>query len=122
MQDKYGINSFNFINIWNSINSNNKIISLVKGTTMANNNWMKDPRLENIEPGKLEFLQKLVFEMQNLSDKEKLPFLMALASSTRKQNISFDKGEMSTIIEVIKENSSPEELEKVNKLLSMFAH
>lgn len=88
---------------------------------MENSNWMKDKRLENIEPHKLEFLQKLVFEMQNLSDKEKLPFLMALATSTRKQNISFDPEEMNTIIEVIKENSSPAELDKVNKLLSMFS-
>lgn len=87
---------------------------------MANKDWMKDKRLENIEPKKLDFLQKLVFEMQNLSDKEKLPFLMALATSSRKQNISFDKDEMTSIIEVIKENSSPEELDKVNKLLTMF--
>lgn len=87
---------------------------------MANSDWMKDERLAHIEPNKLEFLQKLVFEMQSLADKEKLPFLMALATSTRKQNISFDKKEIAIIIEVIKENSSPEELEKTNRLLSIF--
>ena len=61
-------------------------------------------------------------ESPTLSDKEKLPFLMALASSTKKNNISFSGEEVSLIIEVIKEYSSPEELSKMNKILSMFSH
>lgn len=89
---------------------------------MANQDWMKDQRIANIDAAKLQFLQKLVFEMQQLSDKEKLPFLMALASSTKKKNISFAEDEINVIIEVIKDYSSPEELSKVNKLLSMFSH
>ena len=89
---------------------------------MANQDWMKDSRIEHIEPVKLQFLQKLVFEMQQLSDKEKLPFLMALATSTKKKNISFSEQEVSQIIEVIKEYSSEEELSKMNKILSMFSH
>ncbi len=89
---------------------------------MANQDWFKDKRIAHIDPVKLQFLQKLVFEMQNLSDKEKLPFLMALATSTKKKNISFDEEEVTLIIEVIKDYSSPEELSKVNKILSMFSH
>lgn len=89
---------------------------------MANQDWMNDQRIANIDASKLQFLQKLVFEMQQLSDKEKLPFLMALASSTKKKNISFAEDEINAIIEVIKDYSSPEELSKVNKLLSMFSH
>ncbi len=89
---------------------------------MANQEWMKDSRIAHIAPVKLDFLQKLVFEMQALSDNQKLPFLMALATSTKKKNISFSDDEISEIIEVIKEYSSPEELSKVNKLLSMFSH
>ena len=89
---------------------------------MAKQDWMKDQRIGNIDAVKLQFLQKLVFEMQQLSDKEKLPFLMALASSTKKKNISFAEDEINVIIEVIKDYSSPEELSKVNKLLSMFSH
>lgn len=89
---------------------------------MADQDWMKDTRIEHIEPAKLQFLQKLVFEMQQLSDKEKLPFLMALATSTKKKHISFTEEEVSLIIEVIRDYSSPEELSKVNKLLSMFSH
>jgi len=89
---------------------------------MANQDWMKDSRLDHIEPAKLQFLQKLVFEMQQLSDKEKLPFLMALATSTKKKNISFSEQEVSQIIEVIKEYSTEDEMGKMNKILSMFSH
>lgn len=88
---------------------------------MTNQEWMKDERIAHIDPVKLQFLQKLVFELQQLSDKEKLPFLMALASSTKKKNISFTEEEVSQIIEVIKEYSSPEEISKMNKVLSMFS-
>lgn len=89
---------------------------------MTNQDWMRDPRIAHIDPEKLNFLQKLVFEMQKLSDKEKLPFLMALATSSRKKNISFTKEEVSEIIEVIKEYSSEEDIAKMNKILTMFSH
>ena len=89
---------------------------------MADQSWMNDPRISHIDEEKLRFLQKLVFEMQRLSDNEKLPFLMALATSTKKKNISFSDAEVSQIIEVIKEYSSEEELKKMNKILSMFSH
>lgn len=89
---------------------------------MANQDWMNDQRIAHIDTAKLQFLQKLVFEMQQLSDKEKLPFLMALASSTKKKKISFSDNEVTQIIEVIKDYSSPDELSKMNKILSMFSH
>ena len=36
---------------------------------MADNTWMQDPALKEISTYKLDFLQKLVFEMNQLSDK-----------------------------------------------------
>lgn len=89
---------------------------------MTNQDWMKDQRIAHIDPEKINFLQKLVFEMQKLSDKEKLPFLMALATSSRKKNISFSEDEVSQIIEVIKEYSNEEDIAKMNKILTMFSH
>ena len=56
---------------------------------MTNKTWMTDQRLHQIDPHKLDFLQKLVFEMQELSDQDKLPFLMALATSTKKHPVNF---------------------------------
>lgn len=41
---------------------------------MPNKTWMTDQRLHQIDPHKLDFLQKLVFEMQELSIRISYPF------------------------------------------------
>ncbi|MGN0132817.1 MAG: hypothetical protein ACI4AA_10285 [Lachnospiraceae bacterium] len=87
---------------------------------MANQEWMHDASLKNIDPSKLDFLQKLVFEINNLNDKEKLPFLLALANRARKENISFSNEEVTTIIEVLKKHSTPEEVRKMDMMLQKF--
>ena len=87
---------------------------------MPNKTWMTDQRLHQIAPHKLDFLQKLVFEMQELSDQDKLPFLMALATSTKKHPVNFSKEEIELLISVLKEYSSEEEMQKMNKVLAMF--
>lgn len=86
---------------------------------MAQVDWMKDPAISNIAPEKLMFLQKMVFESQKLSQKELMPFLMALASKSKSNNISFSQEEMDIIIETLKKYSTPEELVKMNQVLSM---
>ena len=44
---------------------------------MENLKWMNDARLQHIPATKLNLLQKLVFDTNHISDKEKLPFLLA---------------------------------------------
>ena len=50
---------------------------------MENLKWMNDARLQHIPATKLNFLQKLVFDTNHISDKEKLPFLLALANKAQ---------------------------------------
>ena len=50
--------------------------------------WMQDPSLKGISMEKLDFLQKMVFESSSLSQKELMPFLMALAQKSRTANIT----------------------------------
>ena len=64
--------------------------------------WMAEPSLQDIPQEKLDFLQKMVFESRELSQKDLLPFLMALAQRSRSSNITFSTEEMNTIIEAIK--------------------
>lgn len=87
---------------------------------MTNQDWMQDASLKNIDSSKLDFLQKLVFEMNSLSDKEKLPFLLALANRARKENISFSGEEMETIIAALKKYSTPEEVRRMDMMLQKF--
>lgn len=86
----------------------------------SGNDWKQDERIRHISPKKLDFLQKLVFEMDTIGPKERLPFLLALANRAKKENISFSTDEVNTIIAVLKENSTPDEVQKMDKIIKMF--
>ncbi len=83
-------------------------------------NWMDDPSLVHIDKEKLLFLQSLVFESQNLSKEQLLPFLMAIAKKGKDNNITFTEDEMNTIIAVIRNHAAPEEIDKINKLMALW--
>ena len=87
---------------------------------MERQKWMNDIRLKDIETNKLDFLQKLVFESRNLTEKQKIPFLMALASKTQKDKVKFSREETLEIIEVLKDYSTQDELQKINSILKVF--
>lgn len=82
--------------------------------------WMSDERITNIPKVKLDFLQKIFFESKNLTQKEQLPFFMALAGRAKKDNISFSQDEINLIMEAIKDHSSPEEVAKINQTIKLF--
>lgn len=88
---------------------------------MNESQWMDDPRISSVPKEKLIFLQKMFFESKKLSQKELLPFLMALAGRAKKEKISFEQTEVDMILAVIKENSSEEECKKIDRALKMFA-
>lgn len=83
--------------------------------------WMQEPSVQDIPKVKLDFLQKLVFESKSLSQKELLPFLMALAQRSREEHISFSQQEMNAIIDAIKKYSTPDEINKMNQIMRLMA-
>lgn len=87
---------------------------------MEHQEWINDIRLKNIDNKKLDFLQKLVFESSNLSEKQKIPFLMALANKAQKDKVKFSREETLEIIEVLKDYSTQDELQKINSILKVF--
>lgn len=86
---------------------------------MNQNEWMNDPLVAGIDKAKLQFLQMLVFESQNLTKEQMLPFLMSIAQKGKSQNISFDDSEIEAIVAALRKYSTPEEAEKINKLMKM---
>lgn len=82
--------------------------------------WLEDPDVAHIDKSKLDFLQMLVFESNELSKEQMLPFLMAVAKRGRENNISFTEEEIDTIIKTIQKYATPEEIEKVNKMAALY--
>ena len=101
------------------MNTNNQ--SVFSTDTNEDTKWMQDPRIASIPKEKLNFLQKMFFESKKLSQKELMPFLMALAGRAKKEKISFEQQEVDMILAVIKENSSPEECKKIDQTLRLFS-
>ncbi len=85
-----------------------------------NMQWMQDARIADIPKVKLDFLQKIFFESKNLTQKEQLPFFMALAGRAKKEQISFSQEEINLIMDVIKDHSTPEEVAKINQTVKLF--
>lgn len=83
--------------------------------------WMQEPSVQEIPKHKLDFLQKLVFESKSLSQKELLPFLMALAQRSKEEKISFSTEEMNAIIDALKKYSTPDEINKMNQIMRLMA-
>ena len=85
--------------------------------TIPEPNWMKEECVQE----KLHFLQKLVFESSSLSQKELLPFLMALAQKSYEASISFSDTEISSILTAIRKYATPEEQLKMNQIVRLMA-
>lgn len=82
--------------------------------------WMSDSLVADIDPGKLDFLQSIVFETKGKSQKELLPFLMNVVKRGKASNVSFSDAEMNSIMTAIKKNSTPEELVQIDKFAAMY--
>ena len=96
------------------------------GSTADNSNeylssgeWTRDKALSHIPHAKLEFLQIMLFESRKLKQDEMLPFFMSVIKVSREKNITFTEAEMDSILEVLKEHSSPEELTRMNQIMHM---
>ena len=83
------------------------------------NDWMREESLKDIDPYKLDFLQALLFESNNLKSDQMIPFLMAVAKRGQKKNVSFSDEEIGKIVAVLKKHASPEELAKIEKVMAM---
>ena len=82
--------------------------------------WMNDPSLADIDQAKLDFLQKLVFESQNLFPKEMLSFLMNVSQRGKDSSVSFTKDEMNRVIAVLKQHSTPDEITRIDKAVRLM--
>lgn len=86
---------------------------------LSSGRWMQDKALSHIPHAKLEFLQIMLFESRKLKQDEMLPFFMSVIKVSREKNITFTEAEMDSILEVLKEHSSAEELGRMNQLMQM---
>lgn len=87
---------------------------------MNNESWINNPALGGIDPAKLQMLAKLVEQAQGKKQNEMLPFLMAAASQSKTNHMSFDSSETDAIINVMKLGKSPQETARIDQMYTLF--
>ena len=83
-------------------------------------NWTHNPSLQDIDPAKIEMLLKFTEQGKGKSQKDLLPFLMAIAGQSKKSGMAFSPQETDAIIEVLKTGKSPAEVQKIERLRGLM--
>lgn len=79
-----------------------------------------NPMLKNISPEKLQFLMNFASAEKPTDIKDMMPFLLGTMNSAKKQNIQFSDPETELLVNILKQNMSPEEAAKADKILKLM--
>lgn len=79
-----------------------------------------NPALSNLSPEKLNFLMNFANAKKPVKMQEMLPFLMTSMNQAKKDNIQFTSSESDLLIEILKQNLSPEESHKVDMMMRIM--
>lgn len=84
--------------------------------------WMKSDNVNGIDPLKLQMLNSIANQGSQKGMSELLPFLVSSLSNTQKKSetLSFTSKEMDCIIEALKQNKTPEETARIERMLQLI--
>ena len=82
--------------------------------------WRNNPRLAGMDQSKLDMLQNLAQQGSTKGINDMLPFLMGAAAHGKKGGLKFNANEISTIIEVLKMGKSPEEIQRLDRIVNLM--
>ena len=82
--------------------------------------WRNNPRLAGMDQSKLDMLQNLAQQGSTKGINDMLPFLMGAAAQGKKGGLKFNANEISTIIEVLKMGKSPEEIQRLDRIVNLL--
>ena len=82
--------------------------------------FMNNPAFKNLSPEKLTFLMNFANAKKPSQMQEMIPFLMSSMNQAKKENIQFTPSESDLLIEILKQNLSPEEAHKVDMMMRIM--
>lgn len=80
----------------------------------------KYPELLGMDKKKLDFILEFAGKDKPKNTKDALPFMLAYMKQAKKMNINFSKPEVSFISELLMQDMSPQEKQRVKKVLSLL--
>lgn len=83
-------------------------------------NFENDPRLKNMSPIKRTIIGEIMTGKSNASMETMLPEIMKINNELNKRKLSFTREESQLIIDIMMENASPAEKQKIQMLKSFL--
>ena len=83
---------------------------------MNTGEWKNDPRLANMDPVKLQYIETLAKQLSSQSKEQLLPALLSLQADAKKNRISFTDAETELLVSIITANMPPDEKKKIEML------
>jgi hypothetical protein len=77
---------------------------------------VNNPLLQSMSSEKMQFLMNFANSKKPGNFKDMMPFLLSTMNSAKAQNIQFSEPETELLFELLKQNMTPEEAAKADKL------
>ena len=87
---------------------------------MDQNFFQNNAAFQNLSPEKLQFIINFANMKKPTQIQEMVPFLLASMNRAQKENIQFTPPESDLLIEVLKQNMTPEEQRKADQILMLM--
>lgn len=86
------------------------------------NQWLNHPAMKSISPAKKELLNDFINEADGLPMDKMLPVYMKTNAKMKALGLSFTKEENDLITQILTENLSPMEKERINTIMKLIPH
>lgn len=83
------------------------------------NEWMNNPRFDNLEPIKKELILNAAKHVQGKSGNAMATVMMSLILGANKRRIRFSQEEISLVLELLKEGKSEAEIQQIDNTIQM---
>ena len=81
---------------------------------------LNHPVFQNLDPVKLEFLTHFMQEEKPSKMTDAMPFLMAQMMQAKKKNLTFSKEEIQLITEIVTQNMSEKDQNRIKQAMKML--
>lgn len=88
---------------------------------MSANKWMDDPVLKGISNDKLEILTTIIEGSKGMEPKKMLTYFITQSNNAGKKGIHFTDEETNLILNVLKQDMTPEEIKRIDMVKQMIA-
>ena len=86
---------------------------------MMNNQWMEDPVLSGISKEKMDILTKIMEGSNGMEARQMLTYFIQESNKASQNGINFTNEETDAILNVLKQDMSPQEIQKIDTIKRM---